>query len=156
MLNFILFFVSLPNALAFKETLHGRRVLMDTSWIFIEKADLEGKKVFYHQRECYKCLWSELKFDLSDENGTDFTAPMEAEMDMRWPVRFAMADESVVDMEYDDETKPDFTTGFISFKEGGWYVFEKDREEKIREWKEGRSPAVYLYPVYTLGMSFNL
>ena len=152
MLNFLIFFVSLPNAWAFNETLHGRRIQMDTAWLFIEEAELGDKKIFYHQRECYKCLWSELEFEPSEETDTDNKSVLEAEIDMRWPMRFALTEKGVDRMEFDDDDNPIFTIEFMSFEEGGWYIFVTKSKE-IQLWKSGRSPAVYLYPVYTLGMS---
>ena len=107
MLKFLLRLV-LRDASAFKETLNGRMIIMDTAWLFIDKADFQSKKIFYHQRECYKCLWTELKFDRTDsEDKPDgFIDPYEAEIDMRWPMRLAIADKTVDVMDFDDVTKP--------------------------------------------------
>jgi hypothetical protein len=151
MLNFFLLFI-LQDASAFNETLNGRMIIMDRAWLFIDKTDFASKKVFYHQRECYKCLWTELKFDRASSDKPDgFSDPYEAEIDIRWPMRLAIADKTVDTMDYDDVTTPICIMPFEKFAEGGFYSLAGDCKRKIL--MPGRSPAVYLYPVYTLGKS---
>ena len=155
MLNFLLLFIA-QDASAFNETLNGRMIVMDRAWLFVDKADFGSKKVFYHQRECYKCLWTELEFDRtsSNEKPAGFSDPYEAEININWPMRLAIADKTVDAFDYDDETTPICVMPFEKFAEGGFYSLAEDCEREIL--MPGRSPAVYLYPVYTLGKSLKV
>ena len=155
MLNFLLLFIA-QDASAFNETLNGRMIVMDRAWLFIDKAHFRSKKVFYHERECYKCLWTELEFDRtsSNEKPTGFSEPYEAEINVNWPMRLAIADKTVDTFDYDDETTPICIMPFEKFAEGGFYSLAGDCKREIL--MPGRSPAVYLYPIYTLGKSFKV
>ena len=100
MLNFLLLLI-LQDAPAFNKSRNGRIIIMNRAWLFIDKADFKRLKVLFNQRECYKCLLTELEFyRTNSDKPDDFSDPYEAEIYIRWPMRLAISDKTVDTMDF--------------------------------------------------------